>query len=222
MFTHLTLYTTQPQRLQRFYAQNLGVPTQSLDQGFDLTIGHTIIHWRQADLATPYHYAINIPSNKVDEALTWLNERVVVQPYKGDAIVDFQAWNAEAMYFYDSDQNIVELIARHNTQPENAEPFGVEQWLGVSEIGAPTVAMKMACTFLMEELGLPRYSGNLEEFAAIGNEEGLFILVKATQRNWMPNSDPAHPSPFQAIIHWEGQDHHIQYNNATFTLLRQS
>lgn len=219
MLTHLTLYTTQPQRLQEFYAQTLGIPTQSLDQGFDLTIGHTVIHWRQANLATPYHYAINIPSNKVDEALTWLNERVVVQPYKGDAIVDFQAWNAAAMYFYDSDHNIVELIARHNTQPEREEPFGVEQWLGVSEIGAPTVDMLGACTFLMEELGLPRYSGNLEQFAAIGHEEGLFILIKATQRDWMPNGDTAHPSPFQATITYNGQTHKIQYENALFTLL---
>ncbi len=159
MITHLTLYTTQPQRLQRFYAQTLGLPTQTLDRGFELAIGQTTIHWRQADLATPYHYAINIPSNKVQEALTWLRARTPILPYQGQDIIDFQAWNAEAMYFYDSDQNIVELIARHNTQPSLEAPFGVAQCLGVSEIGAPTPQMAQACAFLMEEAGIARYSG---------------------------------------------------------------
>lgn len=221
MFTHLTLYTTHPQRLQHFYTEVLGLPTQANNQGFDLSIGQTILHWRQADQTTPYHYAVNIPTNKVQDAQAWLQKRVDLQPYKGEAIINFEAWNAEAMYFYDTDQNIVELIARHNTQPKLTEPFGVEQWLGVSEIGAPTPNMAQACAFLMDQAGIARYSGNLTQFAAIGNEEGLFILIDSNQRNWMPNEDKAHPSPFQVTLEWEGSIKQIGYTNAQFSFVDQ-
>ena len=219
MLTHLSLQTPQPSRLQQFYTQTLGLPTQKTAEGFDMIIGHTTIRWRQAETATPYHYAINIPANQIQAALAWVQARVSVLPYKGEEIIDFQAWNAEALYFYDADHNIVELIARRNTQPEATTAFGIDQWLGVSEIGAPTTQLVAACDFLQQEAGLPWYSGDRKRFAAIGDEAGLFILLDRSSRKWMPCDDPALPSPFEARVEWAGKQCLLRYADEQWTLL---
>ena len=93
----------------------------------------------------------------------------------------------------------MELIARKNTQPMIEQPFGVEQWLNISEIGAPTSDVEGLCAALIEE-GLPCYSGDLKNFAAIGKEEGLFIIINKDQRKWLPNDDQAFASPFRICL----------------------
>lgn len=219
MLTHLSLYTTNPQRLQAFYSQTLGLPTQATDRGFMLTVGQTTLHWHKVDFATPYHYAINIPSNKVPEALAWLKARTAILPFKGKEVVDFKAWNAEAMYCYDPDGNIVELIARHHTQPDREASFDSTQFLGVSEIGAPVRDMAAACWFLEQKAGLPLYSGDRAQFAAIGDEEGLFIVIDQMSKQWMPCNDRAWPSPFEATVVWKEQKLTLRYDNEGWQLL---
>ena len=56
-----------------------------------------------------YHYAINIPANKIEEAKDWLSNRVRLlwmEDYKDD-IADFVNWHAKSIYFYDPAGNIV-------------------------------------------------------------------------------------------------------------------
>jgi hypothetical protein len=195
---YLHLYTTRLQAQHNFYRQTLDLPTSPIQNGsFYTTIGHSQLHFQEQPSATPYHFAFNIPANKIQEALTWVQQRVTVQPYQAQTIVNFEAWNAQALYFYDADQNIVELIARKNTQPQEVAPFSSGQLLGISEIGAPTSNVSQLCQWLLREGGIPRYSGDLKKFAAIGDEEGLFIIINTEQQKWMPNSDPAPASPFE-------------------------
>lgn len=202
---HLHLYTTKLQSQHHFYQEVLGLPTSVLHSStFTVTIGKSQLHFHASEQATPYHFAINIPANKIQEAAAWLAERVVIQPYKEQQIVNFEAWNAQAVYFYDADQNIVELIARKNTQPMIEQPFGVEQWLNISEIGAPTSDVEGLCAVLIEE-GLSCYSGDLKNFAAIGEEEGLFIIINKDQRKWLPNDDQAFASPFRIACEVQGK-----------------
>lgn len=216
---HLHLQTTHLQAQHHFYQEVLGLPTTPIkEQKFTTTIGHSQLHFEEAAQATPYHFAINIPANKIQEAVAWIEERMAVQPYKDNKIVNFEAWNAEALYFYDKDQNIVELIARKNTQPHLEAPFGVEQWLGISEIGAPTAEVANLCTCLIEVL--PRYSGDLQNFAAIGDEEGLFIIINKDQRKWMPNQDPAFASPFDIQFQHQGQTIQWHFEAGQFTPLQ--
>ena len=48
-----------------------------------------------------YHYAINIPANKIEEAKAWLSNKVKLlwmEDYKND-IADFVNWRAKSVYF---------------------------------------------------------------------------------------------------------------------------
>ena len=50
-----------------------------------------------------YHFAFNIPSNKIDEAFQWLKDKVEIlwiDEYK-NYIAEFTAWNARSVYFMD-------------------------------------------------------------------------------------------------------------------------
>lgn len=214
---HLHLQTNQLQAQHHFYKEVLGLPTMPIkEEKFTIQIGHSQLHFETAEQATPYHFAINIPANKLQEAIAWLEEKVAIQPYQSSKMVNFEAWNAEAVYFYDQDHNIVELIARKNTQTSLEQPFGVEQWLGISEIGAPTAEVSILCQCLLEVL--PRYSGDLENFAAIGDEEGLFIIINKDQRKWMPNQDTAFASPFDIQFEHQGKTNQWHFEEGQFTL----
>jgi catechol-2,3-dioxygenase len=199
----------------------LGLPTSELQATtFVVTIGQSQLHFHQKEKATNYHFAINIPANKIEESTAWLKERVVVQPYKGDEIVDFDFWNAKAVYFYDKDKNIVELIARKNTQPSTEAPFGVAQWLGISEIGTPVKDVPALCNWLLNEGGLERYSGDLKRFAAIGDEEGLFIIINNQERKWIPNQDMAHTSSFEIQLQVQNRVAHWRFEQGLFTIIK--
>ena len=205
---HLHLYTSQLQAQYEFYTKTLGLQASALQEAtFHLTIGNSQLHFHEQETATPYHFAINIPANKSTEALIWLQARLKILPYKGEAVINFEAWNAEAIYFYDADQNIVELIARKNTQPTETAAFGAEQWLGISEIGTPTSTVPTLCARLQEQ-SIPHYSGDLQNFAAMGEEDGLFIVINKEERSWMPNNDQAFASPFE-IQFQQGTEKHL-------------
>ncbi|MFK7799183.1 MAG: VOC family protein [Aureispira sp.] len=218
---HLHLYTNNLQAQHHFYKTILELPTSALQTTtFEVRIGQSQLHFHHKKNATNYHFAINIPANKIKEAASWLADRVVIQPYQGEEIVDFDFWNAEAVYFYDKDQNIVELIARKNTQPVRDDAFGAAQWLGISEIGTPVEDVPALCHWLIKEGGLERYSGDLKRFAAIGDEEGLFIIINNKERKWIPNQDIAHTSPFEIQLQVQNRQTHWRFEQGQFIIMK--
>ena len=109
----LKIFTTKILEQIRFYSEvlNLEVLSQTEDS-ISFKIGRSILEIEKAPKSTPYHFAINIPSNQENEALAWLINRVDILKYGNNEIQTFDAWNAKAIYFYDKDKNIVEFIAR--------------------------------------------------------------------------------------------------------------
>lgn len=218
--TTLHLQTPNLQAQHHFYTNTLNLSTTKIENNqFQATIGHTQLHFHAQLQATPYHFAINIPANKIQEAKTWLTQRVALQPYQDEVIINFEAWNAEAVYFYDADQNIVELIARKNTQPTTTAPFGIAQCLGISEIGTPTDDVPALCNWLLAQGEIPRYSGDLERFGAMGDEEGLFIVINKETRKWIPNEDVAFASPFEINFQQGTKRASWRFEEGRFTLL---
>ena len=67
---HLHLYTPQLQAQHHFYQTILGLPTSELHATtFVVTIGQSQLHFHQKEDATNYHFAINIPANKIEESM---------------------------------------------------------------------------------------------------------------------------------------------------------
>ena len=159
-------------------------------------IGESILTFVTNDKALPYHFAFNIPFNKDKEALNWLKNKVKVIPYKNDEIIDFVNWEAKAIYFYDRDYNIVEFIARRVSNHENLSEFNSKSVINISEIGIGTNNIKQLYQELNTMKPIRIFDGSFEKFCALGNNEGLFIVVNLLQKDWFPTGDKIHISDF--------------------------
>ena len=159
-------------------------------------IGESILTFLSKDKALPYHFAFNIPFNNEKEALKWLKNRVEVIPYKNDEIIDFVNWEAKAIYFYDRDHNIVEFIARRVVNNENLSEFNSKSVLNISEIGIGTYNIKQIYQELNNIKPISIFDGSFEKFCALGNNEGLFIVVDLLKKDWFPTGDKIHISDF--------------------------
>lgn len=159
-------------------------------------IGESILTFISKDKALPYHFAFNIPSNNEKEALQWLKNRVEIIPYKNNEIIDFVNWEAKAIYFYDRDHNIVEFIARRVVNNENLSEFNSKSVLNISEIGIGTYNIKQIYQELNNMKPISIFDGSFEKFCALGNNEGLFIVVDLLKKDWFPAGDKIHISDF--------------------------
>src|SRR5690606_16232834 len=60
--------------------------------------------------------------------------------------------------------------------------------LSISEVGVPVADVSEAARFLGSNIGAAPYSTASDDFAALGNEHGLLIIVR-TGRPWYPTED---------------------------------
>lgn len=210
----LTLYTSRFKEQQNFYEEVLGLPIRNVKQSsFQVEIGYTVLEFRHSDSATPYHFAIHIPPKQMESSLDWLKERVGILKDDGKEIVEFPAWKARSVYFYDTDKNIVELISREDLFPETAEVFSEASFLGISEIGLATAHVEEKFRFLNDRFGLQKFSGDYSRFCATGDDEGLFIIINKEIKDWIPTGDAAFASPFEIEFSVKGASSRIAFYN---------
>ncbi|MFS0839714.1 VOC family protein [Paenibacillus sp. 1P03SA] len=193
----LTLYAANITELKQFYGERLGLPvTEENGDSFSFRAGITNVTFIRAAEAGDnfYHFAFNIPENKIEEAAGWLGERVELLSREGTPIVHFESWNAHAVYFKDPAGNIVELIARHNLENTSQKPFSEEDIACVSEIGMPVDDVSAALLALKREAGLEAWMTPGDTFAPVGDEQGLFIVVKKG-RVWFAGERNSYPYP---------------------------
>ncbi len=197
----LKIYTQKLEEQTEFYKNVLGLKLlgKSHDQ-VTFKMGESILKITYSATAQPYHFAINIPSNKELESLEWLKQRLDILKDGDSEIVDFVSWNAKAIYFYDADQNIVELIARKNLNNTSNVVFDQDSFLGISEIGVPTTNIEDKFTQLNTKCELEIFDGSFERFCAIGDENGLFISINKEIKKWFPTNELAYSSNFETII----------------------
>lgn len=217
-FKKVTLYSSNLAAQRDFYTQVLGFDCISYStEELVLQTGKTLLEFRYRSETTIYHFAFNIPSNQGAEALDWLKERVEILDFEGDELVEFDFWNAQAMYFYDADGNILEYIARRNLKANSTTPFSGNSVLEISEVGLSTTSLETIYNKIQEQFAIPIFSGSLDRFAALGNEHALFIVIDRAQKKWIPRDEEAHYSPFMVAIEFEEKDYQIIYENAVLT-----
>src|ERR1700751_1220521 len=99
---------------QKFYSQILKLTVISKsDLRISYKTGNSILTFQKSEQFTPYHFAINTSSHSENEMLEFVKSRTQVLKYEGEEIVHFPNWNANSVYFYDEDKNIVEFISRN-------------------------------------------------------------------------------------------------------------
>ena len=176
--------------MRDFYHGQLGL--RLLDDRADrLTIagGETTITFLPAGPANGqpfYHFAFNIPENKIEAAWRWQKDRTPLLPIPArlrdsrypDDVVNYAHWNAHSVFFFDPTGNVVEYIARHDLANAAPGDFSPADILCASEIAFVADDVPVLAGQLKELVGVPQYRGGDDNFTALGDEHGLLLVMK--------------------------------------------
>ncbi len=205
-FTRLRMRTRRLEEMERFYTGQLSLPqVQGAGDSAVFRAGGTELEFVQVPEGPDpvYHFAFNIPENKLRAAEDWLAPRcpIVRRPDGTTLVYDFHRINAHAFYFLDPSGNILEFIARHNLKNAASGTFSPKDILYASEIGLVVPDVPRAVEDLHARLGLSVLSDPTPVFTMVGDEHGMFIVVK-TGRIWLGSPVPA--APFVTEVYLRG------------------
>ncbi len=215
-FKKLKLYTTKLKAELKFYAETLGFEiVEQKNNSFTVKVGWTELMFEESDKEHSYHYCFLIPSNKLHQALEWMERRVeIIDLENGRKTQNFETWNADSFYFYDASDNVAEFIVRYDLANESNADFDISKVLGVNEIGMPTANVKKANDQLEKELKTKFWKGDLERFGTNGNQEGILLLPNYNIKDiWFPTIVKIKPEPFEAIIENEKMQYQLTFKN---------
>lgn len=196
----VSLKAKRPDDLADFYAGTLGLTLESRGEGaVELRAGWTVLRFDRCDADGPdpvYHFAFNIPHNRLDEALAWMRERArVTRGDDGAEVHDFAEWDARAFYFHDPAGNVVEFIARRALDNSTDHAFTGADIGELSEIGIVSDDVNRTVDLAMDQFGVRPFVGRrFDEFTALGDAHGLLIVVAAGRR-WLGSDRIAESFP---------------------------
>jgi len=186
LLTKVQLQTNHLSALHHFYEEilelNIVYPGE---KSISVTAGKSVLIFEETSInINPfYHFAFNIPSNKFEEAFEWMKQKVGLlwlEDYKG-YVANFVNWHAKSFYFPDPAGNILEMIARFDLNDVVQEKFSSMHIRNVSEIGLvfPVKKFDTDVNRLLEQYPLSYFDKQppMPHFKAVGDDEGLFIIV---------------------------------------------
>lgn len=203
--TSVELAVTDPRVTAAWYADVLGLPTPLEPSGSgrlasgpavaSVTIGSSTLRLTAARERPDghHHLAFTVPGDSIGAARDWLTERVEVMTVDGgDIVAGPPDWDSDSLYFRGPDGSILELIARHRLPPAPRDPatrrpvpFGPRSLLSISEVGIPVADVPATVERLGRGLGLTPFHEPGAVFAAVGDDDGLLIVVQSG-RTWFP------------------------------------
>lgn len=213
----IIIQTNNLNETRTFYSQVLGMDILiELDQSVSFRAGSSVLTFQQGSSSghPAYHFAFNIPENQIQDAINWAHGKVellAVTPKSN--IADYQSWNAHAIYFTDNNGNVLEFIARHDLKNASATAFTAATIECISEIGLVTDDVPNFTDQLMAAYSLTLFSKQPRQtnFAALGNDHGLFIIVGA-DRCWYPTNIPSKRFPLKVVIGKGATNQVLEFN----------
>jgi catechol 2,3-dioxygenase-like lactoylglutathione lyase family enzyme len=176
--------------MKSFYHDTLGFPlVEDKKERLAVRAGSTSLSFlpSPAEHGRPfYHFAFNIPENKIRSAHAWQKQRTPLLPIPAslrdpaypEEVVNYSHWNAHSVFFFDPAGNVVEYIARHDLKNAAAGEFGPGDILYASEIAFVVDDVAATAERLRAAAGTGQYRGASDQFAAIGDENGLLLVMK--------------------------------------------
>jgi catechol-2,3-dioxygenase len=182
----------------RFY-ERLGCSVEIVDATVRIVVGSTLLVFRELpEMTGALHLAITIPTGTFDAAKAWIaGLTTVLGTDDQDEFEGPPNWNSRSVYFEGPDQQLLELIERRDLPVDVGENTAVPL-VSVSEVGVPVPDVLGAASAL-RRAGLEPYANPPgESFSAVGDVDGLVILV-SPDRRWFPTGDRS-PSSAPVVI----------------------
>ena len=201
---HIQIQSNNIQETAAFYQNVLNLPILEKDsRSVTIQVGKSVLKFiENLQFNSIYHFAFNIPQNKLEEAIQWATNKLDLIVIEDTTVIaNFENWNANAIYFYDNNGNILEFIVRYDLNNAQTEPFNSQSILNISEIGIVNENPLMLANQLITQHGLEFFSknDNSKLFTALGDDEGLLIMVRPN-RNWYPTQIPSESNTTEVRI----------------------
>src|SRR4030095_2378474 len=186
---HVELLSRNLAETEKFYIGILGLKIHGKTENtISFIAGSSILTFRNTEKLKPiYHFAFNIPKNKLQEAAKWISSKISLIEFENKPIIDFPNWNAKSIYIFDNNGNVLEFIARYDLENADDIVSGSFSVLSISEIAFVTGNVNaLAKKFILENDF--RFFGKQiqrNDFSVIGDDNGLLIIVDS-ERNWFP------------------------------------
>jgi catechol-2,3-dioxygenase len=176
---------------EKFYNEILGLEIrEKTENKISFVVGISSLVFKKTESLKPiYHFAFNIPNNKLDEAEKWISSKVSLIEFEDKPIIDFPNWNAKSLYFADSNGNILEFIARFDLENTSKEIFDSSSMLSISEIAFVTENVNALARKFISKNKFKYFDKQVQrnDFSVIGEESGLLIIVDS-ERDWFPTN----------------------------------
>lgn len=182
----------------RFY-ERLGCPVEIVDATVRIVVGSSLLVFRELpEMTGALHLAMTIPTGTFDAAKAWIaGLTTVLGTDDQDEFEGPPNWNSRSVYFEGPDQQLLELIERRDLPVDVGENTAVPL-VSVSEVGVP-VPDVLGAVEALRRAGLEPYANPPGEwFSAVGDVDGLVILV-SPDRRWFPTGDRS-PSSAPVVI----------------------
>ncbi|WP_299433429.1 hypothetical protein [uncultured Aquimarina sp.] len=197
----IRLLTSTPiSQMKAFYVEKLGLSLayEKEDKEITFVAGKSTITFIKIDstLGDPwYHFAFNIPENKLRKARAWQLEKTDLiptpkrarDPNFPDDVRHFRNWNAHSIFFWDPAGNLLEYIARHDLKNSSSGAFTSRDILNVSEIAFVVDDQHKESEILHQKLALDVYPKDSSFWWAMGDQNGLLLCIP--KRIWGENTD---------------------------------
>ncbi|MFV5684539.1 VOC family protein [Flavobacterium sp. GB2R13] len=213
----LDLLTDTLVETELFYNNVIGLKTISKNNSsISFEAGSTKLTFKLSENLKPvYHFAFDIPNNKLQEAFAWIEKKTgildVIPPEK---IADFYNWNAKSFYFYDNNGNILEFIGRFSLDNASQKPFDGSSIVSVSEIGFVAKNVSQLSDDICKKYDLSVFpkQPKLNKFIVLGTDSGLFILVEEN-RDWYPTHKKAKSYWTKVVFDNNGKTREIEVSD---------
>ena len=212
----LTLLTNNLSETKNFYEHTIGfqkITETETSISFAVGTSKLIFELTEKNQNPKYHFAFNIPTNALNDAINWTLQRTSLIQTENSLITDFENWKAQAIYFFDNNRNILEFICRTDLNNPTDKSFSVETILSINEIGLVVDQPLQIGNEIIEKTKMEYFAKGpkREDFVAIGNDNGLFVISNPN-RNWYPTQEKAEKWKVKGKIKVADKEYEIEFN----------
>ncbi len=173
-----------------FYRDVLQMPVDEEPERVAVKIGASLLIVEQGDqFDGVHHLAFGISPQDFDLAVRWLNQRVEPIVVGDSEVIDGpEGWHSQSLYFLGPENILLEFIARQSDAEIPRSDGAIPGPLSISEVGIGVPKVEPAVQALADRLGLPAFPPQEEQFAPVGDHEGL-LIVADHERVWFPTRE---------------------------------